>query len=281
MRITHVIRGDDHLTNAFRQTQLYRALGSEPPRFAHIPLIHGPDGAKLSKRHGALSVTEYREMGFLPEALRNYLLRLGWAHGDAEIVSTEQAVAWFDLDGVGRAPARLDMAKLLSVNAHWLRERPDAELVELVRPRLVRMGLTVDAEGERRLLEGMSGLKQRARTLVELADSAAFYVRPRPLPLEGKAAKVLEGPVLQGIGAVAERLAHVEPWTEEAIEAACRETAEAADVPFGKLAQGLRAALTGTTVSPGLFEVLRVLGPAEAAARIGDAAADRNPAATV
>ncbi len=281
MGITHVIRGDDHLTNAFRQTQLYRALGSEPPRFAHIPLIHGPDGAKLSKRHGALSVTEYREMGFLPEALRNYLLRLGWAHGDAEIVSTEQAVAWFDLDGVGRAPARLDMAKLLSVNAHWLRERPDAELVELLRPRLERMGLSVDAEGERRLLEGMPGLKQRARTLVELADSAAFYVRPRPLPLDGKAAKVLEGPVLQGIGAVAERLARIEPWTEEAIEAACRETAEAADLPFGKLAQGLRAALTGTTVSPGLFEVLRVLGPAEAAARIGDAAADRNPAATV
>jgi glutamyl-tRNA synthetase len=281
MGITHVIRGDDHLTNAFRQTQLYRALGHEPPRFAHIPLIHGPDGAKLSKRHGALSVTEYREMGLLPEALRNYLLRLGWAHGDAEIVSTEQAIAWFDLDGVGRAPARLDMAKLLSVNAHWLRERPDAELVELVRPRLERMGLTVDAEGERRLLAGMPGLKQRARTLVELADGAAFYVRPRPLPLDGKAAKVLEGPVRQGVGAVAERLARVEPWTDEAIEAACRETAEATDVPFGKLAQGLRAALTGTTVSPGLFEVLRVLGPAEAAARIGDAVAGRNPAAAV
>ena len=181
MGITHVIRGDDHLTNAFRQVQLYRALGAEPPRFAHIPLIHGPDGAKLSKRHGALSVTEYREMGLLPEAMRNYLLRLGWGHGDAEIITTEQAVAWFDLDGVGRAPARLDMAKLMSVNAHWLRERPDAELVALVRPRLEAMGLPVDAEGEARLLAGMAGLKQRARTLVELATSASFYVRPRPL----------------------------------------------------------------------------------------------------
>jgi glutamyl-tRNA synthetase len=216
-------------------------------------------------------------MGFLPEALRNYLLRLGWAHGDDEIISTEQAIAWFDLDGVGRAPARLDMAKLLSVNAHWLRERPDADLVALIRPRLERMGLSIDAGGERRLLAGMSGLKQRARTLVELAESAAFYVRPRPLLADARAAKALEGPVRHAVGALAERLAAVEPWTEQAIEAACREAAGALDVPFGKLAQGLRAALTGSTVSPGLFEVVRVLGPTETAARIEDAAQGRSP----
>ena len=140
MGITHVIRGHDHLTNTFRQIQLYQAIGAEPPRFAHIPLIHGPDGAKLSKRHGALSVTEYREMGFLPEAVRNYLLRLGWSHGDEEIISTEQAVALFDLGAVGRSPARFDLAKLSSLNAHYLRERPDAELAELVRPHLAALG---------------------------------------------------------------------------------------------------------------------------------------------
>jgi glutamyl-tRNA synthetase len=279
MGITHVIRGDDHLTNAFRQMQLYRALGAEPPRFAHIPLIHGPDGAKLSKRHGALSVTEYREMGLLPEATRNYLLRLGWGHGDAEIITTEQAMAWFDLDGVGRAPARLDMAKLMSVNAHWLRERPDAELVALVRPRLEALGLAVDAEGEARLLAGMAGLKQRARTLVELATSASFYVRPRPLPLDPKAEKALEQPVVRALGELAGTLAGVEGWDEPALEAACRARAEALAVPFGKLAQGLRAALTGTSVSPGLFEVMRVLGRAETLGRLQDAASGRKPLA--
>jgi glutamyl-tRNA synthetase len=274
MGITHVIRGDDHLTNAFRQTQLYKALGAEPPRFAHIPLIHGPDGAKLSKRHGALSVTEYREMGFLPEAMRNYLLRLGWAHGDEELVSTGRAAELFDLGGVGRAPARFDMAKLLSVNAHWMRERADADLVELVAPRLGAMGLAVGEEGRRRLLAGMPGLKQRARTLIELAESASFYVRQRPVPVDERARKALEaGPALAALPEVAAALASVEPWGDEAaLEAACRARAEAAGVPFGKLAQALRAALTGTAVSPGLFEVMRALGREETVGRIGDAA---------
>ncbi len=279
MGITHVIRGDDHLTNAFRQVQLYRALGAEPPRFAHIPLIHGPDGAKLSKRHGALSVTEYREMGFLPEAMRNYLLRLGWGHGDAEIIGTEQAIAWFDLDGVGRSPARFDMAKLLSVNAHWLRERADGELVALVRPRLETMDLAVDAVGEARLLAGMTGLKQRARTLVELAASAAFYLRPRPLALDPKAEKALEPPVAEALRGLAQALETVDGWEEPGLEAVCRSRAEELGVPFGKLAQGLRAALTGSTVSPGLFEVLRVLGRAETLGRLDDAASGRKPLA--
>lgn len=279
MGITHVIRGHDHLTNTFRQIQLYEAIGTAPPRFGHIPLIHGTDGAKLSKRHGALSVTEYREMGILPEALRNYLLRLGWGHGDDEIISTEQAIAWFDLDGVGRSPARFDLAKLLSLNAHYLRESPDTRLVELIAPRLQAMGLKLDEKGRRRLLAGMDGLKQRARTLIELAEAAAFYIRPRPLPVDDKAARLLDPSARAAIAAIARPLAGVEEWREEALESICRAQAGALGIGFGKLAQPLRAALTGSTVSPGIFEIMRVLGRAEVLARIEDAATGRNPVA--
>ncbi len=278
MGITHVIRGDDHLTNAFRQLQLYYALEATPPAFAHIPLIHGPDGAKLSKRHGALSVTEYREMGFLPEAMRNYLMRLGWAHGDQEIMSTAQAVEWFDITEVGRSPSRFDMAKLLSVNAHWMRERSDADLVELVRPFLSRIGITLEATGSTRLTAGMAGLKQRARTLVELAQSAAFYVRPRPIPVDAKAQAALTEEVRAALREAAGPLTRLATWNEESIESACRAHAGAMGLPFSKLAQGLRAALTGSLVSPGLFEIMRVLGRAEVLARIEDAAIGRNPA---
>jgi glutamyl-tRNA synthetase len=274
--ITHVIRGADHLTNTFRQVQLYQAIGAPPPRFAHIPLIHGPDGAKLSKRHGALSLTEYREMGFLPEAMRNYLLRLGWAHGDDEIISTAQAIQWFDLDAVGRSPARFDMAKLQAINAHWLRECADGDLVRLVRPFLERLGLAPDARAERRLAAGMAGLKQRARTLVELAEAAAFYVRPRPIPLDARAAKLLDEPARRMIRELIPRLQAARDWNEPALEAICREEAEAAGVGFGRLAQPLRAALTGSTVSPGLFEVMAVLGRSEVLARLEDAAIGRN-----
>ena len=245
MGITHVIRGHDHLTNTFRQIQLYRAIGAELPRFAHIPLIHGPDGAKLSKRHGALSVTEYREMGFLPEAVRNYLLRLGWGHGDEEIITTEQAVAWFDLGAVGRSPARFDLAKLSSLNAHYLRERPDAELTELVRPHLAGLGLKPDELALQRLTQGMPGLKQRARTLVELAQSAAFYVRERPLPVDDKGRKLLDEAARAALEAVAKPLAAVDDWHEEVLESVCRAQAEALGIGFGKLAQPLRVALTG------------------------------------
>ena len=277
MGITHVIRGDDHLTNAFRQTQLYAAIGSPPPRFAHVPMILGPDGAKLSKRHGALSVTEYREMGFLPEAIRNYLLRLGWAHGDDEIISDEQAIAWFDLDAVGRSPSRFDMVKLANLNAHYLRERADAELVELVRPHLAKLDIVPDTLGEARLLAGMAGLKQRARTLVDLAEGAAFYLRPRPLALDSKAAALLDEAARDRLEAVASALATVEPWQATSLETAARAEAERQGVGFGKLAQSLRAALTGSTVSPGLFEVMEALGRAEVLGRLADAAQARNP----
>jgi glutamyl-tRNA synthetase len=192
MAITHVIRGDDHLTNTFRQVQLYQALDWNIPSFAHIPLIHGPDGAKLSKRHGALGVDAYRDMGYLPEALRNYLLRLGWAHGDDEIISSEQAVEWFDLDAVGRSPSRFDFAKLDNLNGHYLRAAENARLVALVLPRIEkRLGHAPDAEGKERLLAGMNGLKERAKTLEQLADNALFLFKSRPIGFVAKAAALL------------------------------------------------------------------------------------------
>ncbi len=269
MGVTHVIRGDDHLTNAFRQTQLYRACGWEAPVFAHIPLIHGPDGAKLSKRHGALGVEAYRDMGYLPEAMRNYLLRLGWAHGDDEIISTEQAIEWFDLDAVGRSPARFDFTKLASLNGHYLRQADDARLLELAAPRIAeKAGRPLGDDDRARLLAGMTGLKDRAKTLVELADSAAFYAA-RIGPDE-KAAKLLDDDALVALAAYGRRLAELDEWTQDRLEQAAREQAEALGIKLGKLAQPLRAALTGSTVSPPIFEVMQVLGRSETLARIND-----------
>jgi len=269
MGITHVIRGDDHLTNAFRQTQLYRALDWEPPSFAHVPLIHGPDGAKLSKRHGALGVEAYREMGYLPEALCNYLLRLGWGHGDEEIISREQAVAWFDLPAVGRSAARFDFAKLEHLNAHYLREAEDARLVDLVAATYLQ---EVEEVGRARLLAGMPGLKPRARTIKELAELARFYVEQRPLTPNDKAAKLLQAEgaaaLLHRLGA---RLTELPDWTEAAIEAAVRTLAEEEGAKLGAVAQPLRAALTGSNVSPGVFEVAAILGREESLGRITDA----------
>ncbi|GIK96109.1 MAG: glutamate--tRNA ligase 2 [Alphaproteobacteria bacterium] len=272
MEITHVIRGDDHLTNTFRQYQLYQAMGWDVPRFAHIPLIHGPDGAKLSKRHGALGVDAYREMGYLPEALRNYLLRLGWAHGDDEIISTEQATAWFDLDGVGRSAARFDFAKLDNLNGHYIREAEDDRLVALIRPRVEeRLGAAVDAQAVDRLRRGMPGLKQRAKTLKELTENALFYVKPRPLQPDAKASALLSPDARQRLGRVAAALDGVADWSAAALESRIREYAEANGVKLGQVAQPLRAALTGSTTSPPIFEVMEVLGPAEVRARLADA----------
>jgi glutamyl-tRNA synthetase len=269
--VTHVIRGDDHLTNAFRQTQLYRGMDWTAPAFAHIPLIHGPDGAKLSKRHGALGVEAYIEMGYLPEAMRNYLMRLGWAHGDDEIISTEQAIAWFDIGDVGRSPARFDFAKLDSLNSHYLRQAHNARLVALVRPFLAKvMGSAPDAAGEARLLRGMDGLKQRARTLADLAASAALYVRPRPISIDAKAAAILNADARARLGRLALRLAFLDAWNQAALEAAVRAFAECEGAKLGDVAQPLRAALTGSTVSPGIFEVMETLESAEVLGRIND-----------
>ena len=271
MEITHVIRGDDHLTNAFRQTQLFKALGWPVPAFAHIPLIHGPDGAKLSKRHGALGVEAYRDMGYLPEALRNYLLRLGWAHGDEEIISNGQAIDWFDLDRVGRAPARFDFAKLDSLNGHYMREAEAARLVALIAPRLEEStGRAMTAEVDERLLRGMSSLKSRAKTLIELAENAAFYAVERPLEIAGKAAKLLAPEARQRLGRLLSALQAADDWSESALEARVRAFAEAEDCKLGQVAQPLRAALTGSAASPGIFEVMAILGRAESLARIAD-----------
>jgi glutamyl-tRNA synthetase len=279
MAISHIIRGDDHLVNAARQTQLYRALDWPVPVFAHIPLIHGADGAKLSKRHGALAIEAYREMGFLPEAMRNYLLRLGWSHGDDEIISTEQAIAWFDLDAVGRGAARFDMARLTSLNAHYLRQTDDAKLAALIAARLEAEGLGIDQAARSRLVAGMAGLKPRASTLVDLADRAKFYVVARPIPLDENAAKLLDGSARGRLAALAQALDALRSWDEATLEAAVRAQADAAGVKLAQLAQPLRAALTGATASPGIFEVIAVLGREEVLARLADAVGGANAAA--
>ena len=274
MRVTHVIRGDDHLTNAARQTQIYQALGWAAPEFAHIPLIHGTDGAKLSKRHGALGVEAYRDMGYLPDALRNYLLRLGWAHGDDEIISTEQAIAWFTLEAVGKSPARFDLSKLDHLNGHYMRAADDARLCELVSPRLEALrGGPLAPLHRTRLKQLMPALKARARTLIELAENAAFLVRERPLIMDEKAARLLgdEGRALAAEAGAA--LADAGPWTAPSLETALRSFADEKGVKFSRIAQPLRAALTGQTVSPGIFDVLVVLGRDESLARINEAVA--------
>jgi glutamyl-tRNA synthetase len=272
MGITHVIRGDDHLNNAFRQIQIYRALGWKVPEFAHVPLIHGSDGAKLSKRHGALGVDAYREMGYLPEALRNYLLRLGWSHGDDEIISTEQAIDWFDIDAVGRAAARFDFAKLANLNGHYIREANDARLLALIVPRLERaLVRTLDETDRARLGAALPGLKPRAKTLVELADQARFYVEKRPLPLDEKARTALTAEARSLIAALKAHLARLE-WQAPALEEAVRAFAEERGVKLGAVAQPLRAALVGTLASPPIFEVMAVLGREETLARLTDVA---------
>ncbi len=268
MGITHVIRGDDHLTNTFRQIQIFRACGWELPRFAHIPLIHGADGAKLSKRHGAVSVLEFREQGFLPEALCNYLLRLGWGHGDDEFLTREEQEQKFDLDGVGRAASRMDYAKLTHLNGIWLRGADDARLAADVIARLpAQCGLTPDETAKSRILRLMPGLKERAKTLVELTASAAFLARPVPLPFEPKAKALLTDDARAMLSRLAPALAAAE-FTAAGVDAALRAFAETEGMKLGQVAQPLRAALTGSTMSPGIDATLEALGRDESLARL-------------
>jgi glutamyl-tRNA synthetase len=271
MGVTHVIRGDDHLNNAARQMMLIEAMGWPVPVYAHIPLIHGPDGAKLSKRHGALGIEAYRDMGYLPEALRNYLLRLGWSHGDEELIPTEKAIEWFDLDAVGRSAARFDFTKLANLNGHYIRETGNDRLVSLIVPRIEAIiEGAVDEAGRGRLVRGMDGLKQRAKTLAELAEIAAFYVRRRPIALADAAAKVLDQPARTRLAALLPAFQGVADWNAAALEAVVRNGAEAGGVKLGALAQPLRAALTGAATSPPIFEVMEVLGREESLARLID-----------
>ncbi|MFN5782273.1 MAG: glutamate--tRNA ligase [Novosphingobium sp.] len=263
MGVTHVIRGDDHLNNAFRQLAIIRHMGWPEPVYAHVPLIHGHDGAKLSKRHGALGVDAYRdELGVLPEAMFNYLLRLGWGHGDEEIISRDQAVDWFDIAHVGKSPSRFDLAKLLNLNGHYLREADDARLAALVAP---RMAGPVD---EALLAKAMPVLKVRAKDLNELAANAAFLFAQRPLVIEEKAQALLTDEARTLLGLVKARIYAQHDWTLEGLEASLKAMAEELGLGLGKLAQPLRAALTGQTTSPGIFDVLVLLGRDESLARI-------------
>ena len=266
MGVTHVIRGDDHLNNAFRQLAIIRAMGFLEPVYAHVPLIHGPDGAKLSKRHGALGVDAYRdELGMLPEAVSNYLLRLGWGHGDDEIISREQAIEWFDLDHVGKSPSRFDFKKLENLNGHYIREADDRRLTDLVAPKL-----GISDEQEQLLVRAMPELKARAHDLNQLADGARFLFASRPLDIDEAAAALLTDEARTLLAATHKNLVALAKWDAESLEAAIREAAEAGGVKLGKLAQPLRAALTGRTTSPGIFDVLSLLGRDESLARIAD-----------
>ncbi len=279
MAVTHVIRGDDHLTNAARQKQIYDALGWAVPVMAHIPLIHGPDGSKLSKRHGALGIDAYRAMGYLPAALRNYLVRLGWSHGDQEIFSTQEMVAAFDLPQIGRSPARFDFAKLENLNGHYIRQTGDVELLQAIEQLLPHLADGAELAGKMtptlrsQWLAAMPSLKERAKTLIDLIDGARFLLSDRPIPLDEKAESILSPQARSLLRGVAAELAAVEPWTTETTERAVRDFAERQGAKLGAVAQPLRAALTGRTTSPGIFEVLTVLGKNESLGRLSDQAA--------
>jgi glutamyl-tRNA synthetase len=268
MGITHVIRGDDHLTNTFRQVQIYRAMGWDLPRFGHVPLIHGADGTKLSKRHGAVSVLEFREQGYQPEALCNYLLRLGWGHGDAEVVDRDEAIRLFDIDGVGRAAARMDYAKLTHLNGIYIRRAHDDHLSREVIERLKTIpSLQVDAAAAARIRALMPGLKERAKTLVELAESAAFLAHSPTLPMDAKAQALLTPDIRAMLGRLAETLGRTD-FSVSAVDAALRAFAEQHGRKLGQVAQPLRAALTGSTVSPGIDAVVSALGRDETLSRL-------------
>ena len=277
MGVTHIIRGDDHLTNAARQTVIYDAMGWDVPVMSHIPLIHGADGAKLSKRHGALGVDAYRGMGYLPEALLNYLARLGWSHGDDEVMSIENMIAWFEIEDVNKGAARFDFAKLEALNGVHMRQMDDAKLRDIFVATLPYLpnGATV-ADGlndktKAQLLAAMPGLKERAKTLIELADGAAFLFAQRPLPLDEKAATLLNDAAKAILKGVHGALSSVDSgWSAASAEAAVREFATRENVKLGAVAQPLRAALTGKSTSPGVFDVLEVLGRDESLSRISD-----------
>lgn len=270
MEVTHVIRGDDHLTNAARQTLIYRAAGWEAPVFAHIPLIHGPDGAKLSKRHGALGVEAYREMGYLPEGMRNYLARLGWSHGDDEFFTTTQAIEWFGLEAVGRSPSRFDFAKLENLNGQHVRAADDAALLAEFEAFLALGGTRLDDPRRARLMAAMPGLKERAKTLVELEALAYYILSDRPLSPDEKAEKALGAENRALLGRLRAPLAEAGDFSHDRLESIVREFAEAEALKLGKVAQPLRAALTARAVSPGVFEVMETLGREETLARLDD-----------
>ena len=271
MDITHVIRGDDHLNNAFRQYHLFDACGWDIPYFAHMPLIHGNDGAKLSKRHGALGIDFYQDIGILPQAMQNYLLRLGWSHGDDEIISMEQAVSWFDLKSVGRAPSRFDMEKLNNLNAYYIKENTDEFLVDLIIPRIESLlSKTLNKCMKKRLLLGMPSLKQRAKNINILAESALFYCQELPLGFNDKAAKFVNKGTINNVKSLGKLLKKLDIWEISELEISTKEFAISNEIKLGEIAQPLRVALTGSSVSPGIFDIMHALGRDETLSRIND-----------
>ena len=275
MGVTHIIRGDDHLTNAARQTMIYNSMGWTVPEMTHIPLIHGPDGAKFSKRHGALGIEAYRQMGYLPEALRNYLARLGWSHGDDEIFSTEQLIEWFSLEGLNKGAARFDYAKLGNINGHYIRGANPLHLYDVMLALAGELGREEDAKGLRTrketVLKALPELQPRAKTIVELIDGAGFIYAQRPIAPDTDAAALLDANARNMLARLSDTFAAVTDWTHQALDAAARAFAEAEGVKLGKVAQPLRAALTGRAVSAGIFEIMELIGREESMARLGDA----------
>jgi glutamyl-tRNA synthetase len=269
MGVTHIIRGDDHLTNAARQRQIIDAMGWASPVYAHLPLMHGEDGAKLSKRHGALGIHEYQNLGYLPEAMRNYLLRLGWSHGDDETISTEQAIEWFNLESIGRSPSRVDFKKLDNLNGHYMRLAGDERLADGVIGLMAKKGSNITADARQKLLQAMPGLKERAKTLVELSSGSEYLFAKRPLMTDAGAAKILTSDARKVLAGLHETLSKAD-WTVAELEAATKSFAETSGLKLGLVAQPLRAALTGKSTSPGIFDVLFVLGRDESLARIKD-----------
>lgn len=278
MGVTHIIRGDDHLTNAARQSIIYQALGWDMPVMAHIPLIHGQDGAKLSKRHGALGIESYRTMGYLPAALRNYLVRLGWSHGDDEIISAKEMIAWFDIGDINKSAARFDFKKLEAINGQYIRAADDDALLENAIDLLpdikggAEIAARLDEKRRQQFLTAMPGLKERAKTLIELIDGAGFIFAARPLCVDEKAAAILDEGGHEILAGLLPVLEACDAWSEEELHQAVHAHCEAAGLKLGKIAQPLRAALTGRATSPGIFDVLTVLGREESLARIRDQA---------
>ncbi|MDP6474627.1 MAG: glutamate--tRNA ligase [Alphaproteobacteria bacterium] len=274
MQVSHAIRGDDHLTNAARQTQLFLALDWQPPQYAHIPLIHGSDGAKLSKRHGALAVGAYAQMGVLAQAMCNYLLRLGWSHGDDEIISREQAIEWFELASIGRSPARFDMDKLISLNGSYIRQAEDGGLISLLQPLLADLLEKAPDEAQLQRLEILlPGLKPRAKNLLEMAENALFLFLQRPLTLDEKSAKLITPESRVMMAELLTELEALEDWSETGLETLVRGFADSHSLKMGKVAQPLRASMTGKTISPGIFDVMISLGREESLGRLSDIAA--------
>ena len=277
MGVTHILRGDDHLTNAFRQNHLFQAIKWKVPEFGHIPLIHGPDGSKLSKRHGALGINHYKDLGYLPEGILNYLMRLGWSHGNEEIISLANAIKWFKISAIGKSSSQIDFDKLNSTNAHYVRETNNQTLLELLKPKIKKkLNISLTSELCERLIKGMTGLKSRAKTLNELTEMSLFYVISRPIEIDVHAKNLLNNNSIELLKNLYKELKNMVIWSEENIETLVREFSKSHKIKLKDIAQPMRIALSGSNVSPGLFQILTILGQKETLGRLNDLISKKN-----